>query len=169
MFDSKKFLKTKFTPRTADVPVPDLREFFSDGTPAVWKVRGLTGHELGRAAEAAERNKSVLAIIEGRFEMHAPEPGLAPREHVVVERFIVLRPGETCAADAPSRATLTVKPSRVRPTVRRPERQQAYCPAPRSRLEPSAPDRPAGGFRAASSGRSSVPAARSRSFATAGA
>jgi hypothetical protein len=64
-FDSKKFLKTKFTPRTEEVPVPDLADFFPDGAKAVWKVRGLTGHELGRANEAADRNKNVVAILEG--------------------------------------------------------------------------------------------------------
>jgi hypothetical protein len=64
-FDAKKFLKTKWQPRTEDYPVPDLAAFFPEGTPAVWLVRGLTGQELGRAAEAADRNKSVAAILEG--------------------------------------------------------------------------------------------------------
>jgi hypothetical protein len=64
-FDAKKFNKTKFTHRTEDVPVPDLKEFFPEGEPAVWKVRGLTGQELGRANEAADRNKSIAAILAG--------------------------------------------------------------------------------------------------------
>lgn len=64
-FDSKKFLKTKFTPRTEDVPVPDLQPFFPEGAKAVWKVRGLTGQEIGRASEAADRNKTIGAIMEG--------------------------------------------------------------------------------------------------------
>jgi len=64
-FDAKKFLKTKFEHRTEEVPVPDLQMFFPEGAKAVWKVRGLTGQELGRAIEAAERNKSIQAIIEG--------------------------------------------------------------------------------------------------------
>jgi hypothetical protein len=64
-FDSKRFLKTKFTARTEDVPVPDLAAFFPDDAKPVWKVRGLTGQELGRANEAAERNKNVAAILEG--------------------------------------------------------------------------------------------------------
>lgn len=64
-FDSKKFLKTKWTPRTEEVPVPDLAAFFPAGAKPVWTVRGLTGHELGRANEASERNKNVAAILEG--------------------------------------------------------------------------------------------------------
>ena len=81
-FHAKKFLKTKFIPRTEDVPVPDMKEFFEDdageeqppvspfdkgelkASVPIWKVRGLTGHELGRAAEAAEKNKNMSAIIE---------------------------------------------------------------------------------------------------------
>ena len=64
-FDSKKFMKTKFTPRTGDVPVPDMKEFFPEGAEATWKVRGLTGQELGRANDAADRNKNIGAILEG--------------------------------------------------------------------------------------------------------
>jgi len=48
----------------------------------------------------------MLAVIEGRFLQQPPEPGMAPRDHIVVERFLTLRPGETCAADAPAKATL---------------------------------------------------------------
>ena len=64
-FDVKKFNKTKFAPRTDEVPVPDLKEFFAEGEKPVWKVRGLTGQELGRANEAAERNKNMVAILAG--------------------------------------------------------------------------------------------------------
>lgn len=63
-FDSKKFLKTKWAPRMEDVPVPDLSEFFDEGVTPVWKIRGLTGQELGRANEAADRSKSILAAVE---------------------------------------------------------------------------------------------------------
>ena len=48
----------------------------------------------------------LLAVIEGRFVLQAPEPGMAPREHIVVERFLTLRPGESCAAEAQAKATL---------------------------------------------------------------
>jgi hypothetical protein len=64
-FDAKKFTKTKFVHRTEDVPVPDLKEFFPEGEKAVWTVRGLTGQELGRANEAADRNKNIAAILSG--------------------------------------------------------------------------------------------------------
>ena len=64
-FDAKKFMKTKFTPRTADVPVPEMRDFFPEGVKPLWKVRGLTGQEMGRANEAADRNKNMSAILDG--------------------------------------------------------------------------------------------------------
>ena len=72
-FDTKKFMRTKFTPRTGDVPVPDMKEFFPEGSEALWKVRGLTGQELGRAAEAAARNKNIAAILEGLAGADAKE------------------------------------------------------------------------------------------------
>lgn len=64
-FDAKKFSKTKFQHRTEEIPVPDLAEFFPEGEAPVWKVRGLTGQELGMANEAADRNKEIVGIISG--------------------------------------------------------------------------------------------------------
>lgn len=64
-FDSKKFLKAKFAPRTFGWPVPEMAEFFAPGEDPVWKVRGLTGQELGHAAEAADRNKTIVSLLEG--------------------------------------------------------------------------------------------------------
>lgn len=53
-----------------------------------------------------EGGRWVLATLQGRFEMREPEPGLPPREAILVERFDRLWPGETCAADAPATAAL---------------------------------------------------------------
>lgn len=60
-FKAKDFDKAKFSPRTTEVPVPGLNEWF-DG-PAVWKVRGLSGNELGRCNELAEKNRKNIADI----------------------------------------------------------------------------------------------------------
>ncbi len=79
-FDAKKFLKTKFMHRTEDVPVPDLAAFFPEGARPVWRVRGLTGHELGRSNEAAARNKSILAILEGITSAMSKDTTQAIRE-----------------------------------------------------------------------------------------
>ena len=79
-FDSKKFLKTKFSPRTEEVSVPDLQAFFREGERAVWTVRGLTGQELGRANEAAERNRNIAAILEGLASETAKEKAEAVKE-----------------------------------------------------------------------------------------
>jgi copper homeostasis protein (lipoprotein) len=49
----------------------------------------------------------VATIIEGRFVHHAPEPGAPVREHIVVERFDRILPGETCAPQALGKASLT--------------------------------------------------------------
>ena len=65
MFDTKRFMQEKFEPRTADVPMPELADFFDKGETPVFKVRGLEGFEVGRAKEAAARNRNIKAILEG--------------------------------------------------------------------------------------------------------
>jgi copper homeostasis protein (lipoprotein) len=73
-----------------------------------WPVRIEGAHlELERAYLAqGDGGRWVLASLQARFVMHEPEPGLPPREAIVVERFERLWPGETCAADAPATAAL---------------------------------------------------------------
>ena len=53
-----------------------------------------------------EGGRWVLATLEGRFAMREAEPGLPPRETLIVERFDRLWPGETCTADMPATALL---------------------------------------------------------------
>src|SRR5690554_2865991 len=73
-FDIQKFTSAAFKPREGEVAVPGLAPFFKgparqdeqgNELPPVWKVRGLTGTELGHAAEAAARNRNRNALIEG--------------------------------------------------------------------------------------------------------
>jgi len=64
-FDVNKFMSARLVPRTESVPVPDLKDFFEGKDKPVWTVRGITGNELGRANEAAARNKNIAAILEG--------------------------------------------------------------------------------------------------------
>jgi len=64
--DKKRFMNARFEPRTAEVPVPALKEYFGeDEENPSWTVRGLEGRELGQAHEAAERNRQISAILEG--------------------------------------------------------------------------------------------------------
>jgi len=70
-FDSKKFLKQKYVYREEDVPVPDLGLYFKEGEKPLWKVRGLTGQEMGQVHEAVgvQKNiRSVLSALEGVSE-----------------------------------------------------------------------------------------------------
>jgi len=71
-FDAKKFKRERFTPRTAEVPVPDLAEWFGDGEPAVWGVRGLTGQEVARAREVATRGAQNQAALLEAFSKRVP-------------------------------------------------------------------------------------------------
>lgn len=67
-FDEAAFLNEQFEARIIDVSVPDLKAWFTSSKP-VWKVRGLTGDELGRVNEAVEKyrniNQTVKAIVGG--------------------------------------------------------------------------------------------------------
>lgn len=64
MFDKKRFIAAQFEAREESVPVPDMKDFFGDDEPA-WRVRALTGHELGVVHQTVERNKNMEAILEG--------------------------------------------------------------------------------------------------------
>lgn len=63
MFDKKKFKAAKLKPRTLDVHVPSLSDFFDKGK-AIWTIKGLTGQEIGYTKEAAAKNKNLTAIVD---------------------------------------------------------------------------------------------------------
>lgn len=64
-FDIKKFKNTQFTHQIGEVPLPAVfNDFFDKKEKAVWKVRGLTGQEVGRAALAAQKNKNLAGMFE---------------------------------------------------------------------------------------------------------
>lgn len=86
-FNVKKFEKAKFAHVIEEVPVPDLKEFFDEGEPAVWKVRGLTGQELGRANEAAERSKNIGAIVDGLVSDRSKDKSDAIRDLLGLNQY----------------------------------------------------------------------------------
>lgn len=62
--DLQKFLNAALRPREASIEVPELAEWFGEGEPVAWVVRGLTAAELGRANQAAERGlENVRALV----------------------------------------------------------------------------------------------------------
>jgi len=64
-FNTQKFKKQKYTPRTATVPVPDLADFFEPNDTPEFIVRGLTGPELASVHESADKHRNIMGIIEG--------------------------------------------------------------------------------------------------------
>lgn len=62
-FNADRFDSTKFEPRTADVRVEALAQFFDEGEDPVWKVRGMTASELYKTTEARNRQESTVAIV----------------------------------------------------------------------------------------------------------
>ena len=63
-FDAQAFTGASLKPRTEEVEVQPLAQWFGEGEKPVWVVRGLTGAELGRAHEAENRAKAVGAAVE---------------------------------------------------------------------------------------------------------
>lgn len=80
-FKAKEFDKAKFAPRTSDVPVPGLKDWF-EGDP-VWKVRGLSGNDLGRCNELAARNRKTIGdIVKALIKNQGNETGSAIQDLV---------------------------------------------------------------------------------------
>ncbi len=77
-FDVQRFSQAPLSPRQAEVAVPDLAPWFGPDEKPVWTVRGLTGDDIARASEAADKAakiraavESLLAAGEGRREAFA--------------------------------------------------------------------------------------------------
>ncbi len=62
-FNSQKFMAAQFEPRTARVDVLGLADWFDDGEPPVWVVRGQTANEMARVIDAGSKHKNIDLII----------------------------------------------------------------------------------------------------------
>lgn len=62
-FDGDGFERAEFRPRTKRVPVQALADFFGEGEPAEFEVRGLNAIELHRAMDAGTRQGSIESIV----------------------------------------------------------------------------------------------------------
>lgn len=81
-FKIQDFKSAPFEYRVDEVQVPELKPFFENGDDLVWKVRGLTGQELGKANEAADRNRKISSVVEGVLSRSAKKMAQAVK-HVV--------------------------------------------------------------------------------------
>ncbi|MFW9899903.1 MAG: hypothetical protein ACFFDY_01290 [Candidatus Thorarchaeota archaeon] len=64
-FDVNKFQNAKFIERIESVKMEVLRDYFDPKEDPIFKVRNLTGEELGRVNQAVQKNKNVAAILDG--------------------------------------------------------------------------------------------------------
>lgn len=62
-FDLKKFRSAKLTARTEDIPMPGLKEFFTENEEPVFKVRGMTGAEMFQVRESVEKRRDLQLIV----------------------------------------------------------------------------------------------------------
>lgn len=66
-FKKSDFLAEDFQPRTEMVPVPDMKDWFEKGNKPAFKVRGMTGKEIGKSQQAVESNQKLAKTAEGIF------------------------------------------------------------------------------------------------------
>lgn len=90
-FDQKAFMEARFTPRQADVSLPDLGRasgtgdpggagwLFSDGPP-VFTVRGLTAHEISHAQDAGVLDAAQNSILDALEKSAGSSVGAQIRE-----------------------------------------------------------------------------------------
>jgi hypothetical protein len=86
--DIKAFLQERFEPRTKEVPVPQLKPWFSNGNKKtdgkvvdikgeaevpVWKIRSLDADEIGRADEAVANENMSQQLLEALTSMNSAE------------------------------------------------------------------------------------------------
>ena len=69
----KSFMETAFEPRTREFPVPQLKQWFDKGEKAVWKIRSLSGAEIGQADEASGNSELTGKLFDSLLSANAPE------------------------------------------------------------------------------------------------
>lgn len=81
-FDVKAFSKAKLQLREKDVLLTDtlLKDFFGDGEEHVWKVRALTGYELGYINESNNKAKTIADLVGLLASRYSPEIADSLRE-----------------------------------------------------------------------------------------
>lgn len=72
-FKRDVFLGQNFVAREEEVKLEALKDWFDEGEEPIFKVRGLSGKELGRANVIAQRNKQTKAVIDGLFSQNSRE------------------------------------------------------------------------------------------------
>ncbi len=63
-FNAAGFTQAPWVHRTQEVPVPELKDWFTDGDPAVFVVRGLTANEIARANGASDAHRRAAALAD---------------------------------------------------------------------------------------------------------
>ena len=79
-FNSNKFIKQEFKPRTAEIQVPGLKDFFDKDDEVVWVVRNLEANEITLANESVAKNKNIAAITEALVDSNQIEKVKAIRD-----------------------------------------------------------------------------------------
>lgn len=79
-FDADRYINTKFVPRTFDMNVPMLKEFFDEGEKPIFRLQGLTGQEIGQCKVAPGTMKDVRALMDGLMSSASKEKADAVKD-----------------------------------------------------------------------------------------
>lgn len=63
-FNANRFRSAKYVPRTEEVEIPALADFFDKDEKPVFVVRGMTASELAKSNEASDNSEKLKAIVE---------------------------------------------------------------------------------------------------------
>lgn len=88
-FDKDAFLSTNWQPIEAEMHVPELSDWFKNGSKPVWKVRTLEGLEVAKARHAKERNLRLKNNIDAIAEvLHSKNDATIKKNfEVIIETF----------------------------------------------------------------------------------
>lgn len=79
-FNIDKYRSERREPRTEKIKIPQLAAYFDEGQEPVFVVRGLSAAELGRAREAAGRQRDVAAMASALIGGDTTEKAAALRD-----------------------------------------------------------------------------------------
>lgn len=122
-FNAGMFEQASFEPRTEDIEIELMQDFFPEGEKPIFTIRGLTADEVARTNEAIKTNKVAESLIkalsslneEGMIESIKDSLGFGTDVNDEVQRRIELIIYGTVSPKLPRE--LIVKIGNVMPTV----------------------------------------------------
>lgn len=72
-FNKDKFINSKYSHREEELKIPALKEFFDKDEEPIFRVRGITGIELGQVHEAVRKYTNIDTLMEKLLSTNSAE------------------------------------------------------------------------------------------------